>query len=72
MTFTGEHYRIAGLEGGPKPIQRPHPPILIGGGARILALAAREANIVSINQRSFREGGLNRAEHRRGVQSRKR
>lgn len=46
----GEHYRIDGLVGTPAPVQRPHPPILIGGGGRrILTLAAREADIVGIN-----------------------
>ena len=39
----------------PKPVQRPHPPILIGGGGpRMLSLAAREANIVSILPTMFR------------------
>ncbi len=48
--FEGEHYRINGLEGTPEPVQRPHPPIAIGGGGpRVLALAAREADIVGIN-----------------------
>ena len=32
VDLEGEHYRIAGLEGSPKPVQRPHPPIVIGGG----------------------------------------
>jgi alkanesulfonate monooxygenase SsuD/methylene tetrahydromethanopterin reductase-like flavin-dependent oxidoreductase (luciferase family) len=33
----------------PRPTQRPHPPIMIGGsGPRMLRLAAREADIVSI------------------------
>jgi probable F420-dependent oxidoreductase len=46
----GEHYRIDGLEGWPKPAQHPHPPILIGGGGRrVLELAAREADIVGLN-----------------------
>lgn len=36
--------------GRPLPAQRPHPPIMIGGGApRILGLAGREADIVSLN-----------------------
>lgn len=48
--FEGEHYTIRGLNGHPKPLQRPHPPLLIGGGGRrILSLAAREAQIVGIN-----------------------
>jgi len=48
--FQGEHYRVDGLDGHPKPVQRPHPPFLIGGGGRkVLGLAAREADIVGIN-----------------------
>lgn len=50
FTFHGEHYRIDGLDGEPKPVQRPHPPIVVGGGGpRILALAAKHAQIVGIN-----------------------
>ena len=50
VTFDGEHYRIEGLEGRPKPLQRPGPPLLLGGGGhRMLSLAAREADIVGIN-----------------------
>jgi probable F420-dependent oxidoreductase len=52
FSFEGTHYRITGLDGSPKPVQRPHPPILIGGGAkRMLSVAAREADIVGINPR---------------------
>lgn len=48
--FSGEHYRITGLDGLPKPVQDPHPPLLIGGGGRrVLSIAAREADIVGIN-----------------------
>jgi probable F420-dependent oxidoreductase len=47
---SGTHYRISGLDGRPKPTQRPHPPLLIGGGGkRVLSIAAREADIVGIN-----------------------
>ena len=50
FTFSGEHYRITDLDGMPKPVQRPCPPFLIGGGGKkILTLAAREAQIVGIN-----------------------
>src|SRR5579884_3715688 len=49
VTFAGEHYQVEGLEGIPLPVQRPHPPLLLGGaGKRMLALAAREADIVSV------------------------
>lgn len=48
--FDGEHYRIQGLDGTPKPTQKPHPPILIGGGGqKVLTLAAREADIVGLS-----------------------
>jgi probable F420-dependent oxidoreductase len=50
ISFTGKHYTIANHEGTPKPVQKPHPPILIGGGGkRMLSIAAREADIVSVN-----------------------
>jgi len=49
-SFEGDHYRIAGMDGLPKPVQRPHPPLLIGGGGkRVLTIAGREADIVGIN-----------------------
>jgi probable F420-dependent oxidoreductase len=50
FSFCGEHYTITELDGQPKPVQKPHPPFLIGGGGRrILAVAAREAAIVGVN-----------------------
>jgi probable F420-dependent oxidoreductase len=50
FSFEGEHYRVTELDGQPKPVQRPHPPFVIGGGGpKVLALAAREAQIVGIN-----------------------
>jgi probable F420-dependent oxidoreductase len=53
VTFTGTYYAITGLEGHPKPFQRPHPPIMIaGGGKRMLSLAAREADIVGLMMQS--------------------
>jgi probable F420-dependent oxidoreductase len=59
VTFAGAHYRIEGLEGRPKPVQRPHPPVFVGGGGRrLLALAGREADIVGIVPRALPGGGL--------------
>lgn len=50
FSFEGEHYRITGLDGMPKPLQQPGPPILIGGGGkRVLTFAAQQADIVGIN-----------------------
>ena len=49
-SFAGTHYRVTGHPGTPVPVQQPRPPILVGGGGhRILSLAAREADIVSVN-----------------------
>ena len=49
-TFAGEHYQVTGAVGAPVPVQRPHPPIIIGGGGqRVLGIAAREADIVGVN-----------------------
>ena len=43
----GSHYRLGRARVAPRPVQRPGPPILIGGGGpRLLRLAAREADIV--------------------------
>src|SRR4051794_5323401 len=46
FSFRGEHYAIEDLDALPKPLQQPHPPLLVGGsgGRRSLALAARWAD----------------------------
>jgi probable F420-dependent oxidoreductase len=59
VNFSGRYYTATNYVGQPKPIQKPHPPLLIGGGGRrMLSLAAREANIVSVNPRTTAEGGM--------------
>ncbi len=51
-TFAGRYYQVDQLDGWPKPAQRPHPPLLIGGGGRrLLELAARSAQIVGLAPR---------------------
>jgi probable F420-dependent oxidoreductase len=58
VDFAGRHYQVADHKIAPMPIQKPHPPILIGGnGPRLLALAAREADIVGFSGLTFRAGG---------------
>ncbi len=53
FTYSGAHYTITEADGVPKPVQRPHPPILIGGGGRrTLSLAGREADIVGLAPRT--------------------
>jgi alkanesulfonate monooxygenase SsuD/methylene tetrahydromethanopterin reductase-like flavin-dependent oxidoreductase (luciferase family) len=52
FTFSGEHYAVTGHDGAPKPAQRPHPPLFLGGGGkRLLTLAARQAQIIGLAPR---------------------
>jgi probable F420-dependent oxidoreductase len=64
FTFSGTHYTIKNLDRFPKPLQQPHPPLLVGGaGKRILSVAAREASIVSLAARVLPDGsGLDTAD----------
>lgn len=49
VTFSGRYYQAHRLHAMPRPIQRPYPPIYLGGGGkRMLTLAAKEADIVGI------------------------
>jgi probable F420-dependent oxidoreductase len=58
VTFAGKYYRVTGHKIHPLPVQRPHPPILIGGnGQQLLALAAKEADVVGLSGITFRRGG---------------
>ena len=50
LELEGSNIRWSGFSGVPRPVQRPWPPIMIGGGGRrVLELAGREADIVSLN-----------------------
>jgi probable F420-dependent oxidoreductase len=67
VTFEGRHYTVTGLDGLPKPVQRPHPPILIGaGGPRMLGIAARQADIVGVNP-TVRSGAVDTDSARDGT-----
>jgi probable F420-dependent oxidoreductase len=58
VDFAGQHYRVTGHTIHPRPVQRPHPPIIIGGnGPRLLAVAAREADTVNFTGITFTRGG---------------
>jgi len=57
VDFDGVHYRLRGARLGTPVVQRPHPPLVIGGGGpRILGIAAREADIVSFIPRMSARG----------------
>ena len=59
LSYDGKHYTIRGLNGYPKPAQRPGVTLLIGGGhRRVLTLAGREADIVSILTSSVASGTM--------------
>jgi probable F420-dependent oxidoreductase len=50
VSFDGEQYNVTDLPAFPKPAQRPHPPIFMGGGGKkMLSISGREANIVGIH-----------------------
>ncbi|MCS7141691.1 MAG: LLM class F420-dependent oxidoreductase [Candidatus Nitrosocaldus sp.] len=45
-TFNGKHYRVRDAVNYPKPVQKPHPPIMVGGAGRmLLKVAARHADV---------------------------
>ena len=47
--FDGAHIKLTGAFGNPKPVQRPHPPILLAGrSAAVLRLAAQHADVWNI------------------------
>ncbi|MGH8927155.1 MAG: TIGR03621 family F420-dependent LLM class oxidoreductase [Acidimicrobiia bacterium] len=48
VSFEGRHYQTRALEGWPKPIQQPLPIFIGGGTRRLLAMAARQADIVGL------------------------
>ena len=57
VNFAGQHYTITDMEGYPKPVQRPHPPLHVGGGGqRLLAAAGKEADIVGFIPRARLDG----------------
>ncbi len=60
FSFTGRHYRLERLDAQPKPLQRPHPPLLMGGAAgpmaaRLAAAYADEYNTAFATVAEVRE-----------------
>jgi len=60
FSFSGAHYSLSDLDALPKPVQRPHPPLIMGGsaGPRACALAARyadEYNLLATTIKEIRE-----------------
>jgi F420-dependent oxidoreductase-like protein len=46
FSFDGQHYQLRDLDAQPRPVQQPHPPLIMGGsaGPRSVAMAARYAD----------------------------
>lgn len=64
VDFSGTHYTVTGLHAMPKPVQRPHPPIFIGGGGKkVLSLAARTADIIGIHLKANKDGSTDAFDH---------
>ncbi|HET6850336.1 MAG TPA: TIGR03560 family F420-dependent LLM class oxidoreductase [Gaiellales bacterium] len=73
FSFDGRHYRLDRCQANPKPVQRPHPPVIVGGGGkpRTVDLAARfgqEYNVVSADPEECARirGALDEATARHG------
>jgi F420-dependent oxidoreductase-like protein len=54
VSFAGSHYRLEAVSALPRPVQEPHPPLILGGGAgpRSAGLAARWADEYNVHSRS--------------------
>ena len=66
VDFDGEYYKAKGAVLEPKPIQKPHPPLLFGGGnrqgKRMLRLAGTYGNICYLT--NLQHGGVEEAKRR--------
>ncbi|GCE16004.1 TIGR03621 family F420-dependent LLM class oxidoreductase [Tengunoibacter tsumagoiensis] len=59
LYFAGQHYTLDGLDVVVKSVQKPYPPLYLGGGGkRILSFAAREADVIGLAAKN-NEHGLN-------------
>jgi len=62
VSFEGSHYRLEACRALPKPVQDPHPPLILGGqaGPRAARLAARWADEYNVNMIDPAECGRRR------------
>jgi probable F420-dependent oxidoreductase len=72
VTFAGNHYTVTDLKPSPRPVQRPRPPILMGGGGkRFLSLAGREADIIGLHVKINDDGKVDASERTEAALARK-
>src|SRR5215472_17209354 len=71
-SYKGRYYAIERACNFPKPVHKPHPPIMIGGaGKKVLEIAAREADIVNVVSSApsvNRKGRFDKVQLRRRVE----
>jgi probable F420-dependent oxidoreductase len=59
VTFAGRYYHVTAHTIHPRPVQKPRPPIVIGGNhSRLLTLAAKEADVIALSGITFFDGGV--------------
>jgi probable F420-dependent oxidoreductase len=59
VDFDGEFYHLRDAISVPKPVQKPRPPVMLGGsGKGLLRIAAREADIVNVISDAGRAGTI--------------
>jgi probable F420-dependent oxidoreductase len=72
VTFAGSHYTVTDLKAFPKPLQRPYPPVLMGGGGkRLLTLAGQEADIIGLHLKVNDDGTVDASERTEPALARK-
>ena len=63
VSLEGEFYKLVSAIHVPKPVTKPHPPIMLGGGGKgLLRIAARHADMVNIGVDTGRAGKVDRNE----------
>ncbi|HEY0757364.1 MAG TPA: TIGR03621 family F420-dependent LLM class oxidoreductase [Ktedonobacteraceae bacterium] len=72
VTFAGNYYTVTDLKAFPKPLQRPHPPVLMGGGGKkLLTLAGQQANIVGLHLKVNADGTVDASERTEAAMAQK-
>ena len=50
VNHSGPHYRLTNASCFPRPVQRPHPPLVVGGGSqRLLTFAGQLADVINVH-----------------------
>jgi probable F420-dependent oxidoreductase len=63
FSFEGEFYRFRDASLTPRPVQKPHPPIILGGsGKGLLRIAAKHADVVNIVSETGKQGYISLAQ----------